>query len=146
MRQSLRLTPGEMLRNSQRFNIGVGAIPLHQIPRLVIQGHHAKKKPPIIAIEPPQSRFGLSGPSSHQDRFPIIQKSGEIRGMNRSLPTPAACPFKSEARVINQALVEILDEAIRQGGPDQSWNGVDRKSQIILVSLQRLFGSLALID
>src|ERR1044071_1355982 len=70
------------------LDVQIGAIPFDDLPRFVPQRAGAKQEPSIGAVEPAQSRLGLSRlPRSH-DALPRRRQSVQIHRMDRCRPAP----------------------------------------------------------
>ncbi len=110
------------------------SIPLDQVALVVELRHAPKQEPAIHPVVPPQACFRLAGPAGRQERAPIIQQCGQVCRADCRLPAAADRLPEREARVLQPALVEEIDAAVGQGGPDQSWNGIDRETILVVQS------------
>src|SRR5262245_29701135 len=88
-----------VLRPSQVFDVCIGAIPLDHVPAFIAHRLHAFQKPPVLAVESPQSHFELSRLSRRLNgKQPFLHDALQIVGMNDYFSTPshtrlaARCP------------------------------------------------------
>ncbi len=71
-----------------------------------------------------------------------VQQAVKIFRTDGSLPPPALCLLKGEARVIEPALVQEIAGAVGQSRPDQRGNGINREWKLLFVLSDALFRCL----
>src|SRR5262245_24309048 len=102
----------------------------------------AEKEPAIHSIGAPKTAFHFKGPHQIDGFLKHVQYVGKVVWMNRHLPAPIKRLFCGETSIVQQALIEELNRAIRTTGPCQGRNGVDDQPNIhsslrLLVSMPR---------
>ena len=128
------------------FDVGVDPVPFDDGAGLVAQRIRTEEKPPILAVVPTQSRFGLSRRFRSHDALPRRRQTVQILRVNGSRPAPTARLFRRKADEVQIVLVEELGASIGPRRPGQRRNRVDDELEIALARREGLLGALALVD
>src|SRR5229473_1947923 len=96
------------------------------------------QEPAILSVESSQACFGLVRFPVHQGRSPVTHQSGEVGWMHRRLPPPTARFLQRESGVVLPTLVEKIDVAVGQRGPDHPGNRIDGQPELIPQRLRLL--------
>ena len=98
------------------FDVGVDPVPFDDGAGLVAQRVRTEEKPPILAVVPAQSRFGLSRRFRSHDALPRRRQPVQILRVDGSRPAPTARLFRRKADEVQIVLVEELG-AFHRGAP-----------------------------
>src|SRR4029077_14790889 len=94
--------------------------------RLILERLGGKYKPPIFAVEPPESRFCFPANASLQHTPPHISQLVHVLGMNGHCPAPSNGLCLRKPGVLQPSAIQIFCRTIDARQPHQSWNGIER--------------------
>src|ERR1700752_42604 len=114
------------------LNIGVCAVPSHNISCLVAKRRRTKQEPAVFSIEAPHPRLDLLCGSARQHVAPAVEQSGEIRRMYCGLPLPAESSFNRQTGIVEPALVQILGVSVGSRLPRESRDSIQRELKLML--------------
>ena len=123
-------------------------IPYHLtiVAGFIAQRVRTEEKPPILAVVPTQSRFGLSWCFRSHDALPCRRQTVQILRVDGSRPAPTARLFRRKADEVQIVLVEELGASIGPRRPGQRRNRVDDQFEIAFARASGLFGAFALVN
>src|ERR1700746_2426586 len=139
------LPPGELTRAHRILSplaildVNTGSVPFEDVARFTPEWIGANQEPSIRTVESSNPSFRVNRSAGSQPRFPLLEKSLTVLGVNRFRPPPALRLFGSYARVIEPHLVEEVAVAIRAGGPCRRGDRIDDGAKIALARVQSLF-------
>ena len=120
------------------MNIGGAAKPLDDGAIGGAHGHRPAQMPQIFARLVTQPVLAFKGCARRQRLPPALQHQRKIIGMHRLLPFPTLGGGRLHSRVVQPALVEIINGAIGPRRPDDLWDRLGQQAKALLALAQRL--------
>src|SRR5438132_8781069 len=112
----------------------------------VAQRVRTHQKPPILAVLPAQTRFGLSCSLRSYHPLPRSGHTVQVVRVDGSHPAPIPRLLRGEAYEVQVVLVEEFGVSIWSGRPRQRWNRIDDQFQIAFPAPERLLRALSRVD
>ncbi len=125
-------------------DVRAGAEPFHDGARIVLLRHGHQGMPAKDAIETPQPAIDLVHRTGLQAFGPVGLAQRQVIGMDHGDPGIAQEPIGLGTRVVQRALADVVQPAIRMRGPQLVGRAIRDQLQARLAHLQRLRDRIAL--
>ncbi len=112
------------------LDVNTRSIPLDNLSVFVTYGDFVVQHPAIFAVGTADTSFVKEGFSAGQGRAPHFDDSFDIIGMDRRGPLPALQIFERLPDVLEPALIEKIEVAVRQTGVDEGGSRIDEELKV----------------